>query len=108
MPRWIGSAFLWLGAPLVGVAAINLPFFVYFAVTSGFGPVARQHLAFGLAAAILVAGWGGAVWWLAQRYSGRARQLHVVVSCLLAMAGGLLAFVYGHSAPRAAPVEQLR
>jgi len=107
MLRWIGSALLWLCAPLVGIAAINLPFFVYFTLTGGFGPMQRQHLGLGVAAAILVAAWCAAVWWLAQRYLGRARQLHVVVSCLLAMAGGALAFGYGHSAHTTAPAQQV-
>jgi hypothetical protein len=107
MPRWIGSAFLWLLAPLVGLAAINLPFFVYFTVVGRPGPALGGHLALGLCEALFVFAWCAAVWWLAQRYSRRVRDLHVIVSCLLAMAGGLLAVVYGHSGPKAAPVEQL-
>jgi hypothetical protein len=107
MPLWTGSALVWLVAPLVGVGAINLPFFIYFTTFGGFGPVRLSHLALGLADAVLVAAWCFAVWALAQRHSSRGRDLHVVVACLLAMAGGAAAFFYGHAtANRAASIAQ--
>ncbi len=108
MYRWVGSALLWLCAPVVGLAAINLPLFVVFLVDRRFGPVQAQHVGWAIAAAGFVIIWSGLVWWLAQRHTGRARQVHVIVACLLVVAGGVFAFVSGHAKQDRATVEQVR
>jgi hypothetical protein len=108
MNRWIGSALLWLCAPLVGLAAINLPFIVLFLADRDFGPVRAQHVAWAIASAAFVAVWGWLAWRLAQRQTGPARQAHVIVSCVLVVAGGVLAFVGSHAKQDHAAVEQVR
>jgi peptidoglycan/LPS O-acetylase OafA/YrhL len=108
MSRWIGSAIVWLCAPLAGLAAINLPFFVYFLIDGRLRPVFLQHAWLAVVAVLFVVVWAGLVWWLARRHSGRARQAHVIVACLLAMAGSALAFVGGHAKQAGVGVERIR
>ncbi|HEX2817898.1 MAG TPA: hypothetical protein VHN39_16015 [Phenylobacterium sp.] len=108
MSRWIGSALVWICAPLAGVAAINLPFFVFFLVDSQYRPTLLAHAALPIVAALFLIVWAGLVWRLARLHSGRARQVHVILSCVLAMAGSALAFVGGHAKQDSVTVERIR
>jgi hypothetical protein len=108
MSPWIGSAIVWLLAPFAGVAAINLPLFVYFLVDGRLRPAFLQHAGLAIAAVLFVAVWVSLVWWLARLHSARARQVHVVVACVLAMAGSAAAFIGGHARQAAVSVERIR
>jgi hypothetical protein len=108
MSPWIGTAVAWLLAPLVGLVAINAPFFVYFLVDSRYRPALLQQAALPIAAVLFVAAWVGFVWWLARLHSERARQTHVIVACVLAMAGSALAFVGSHAKRDIVSVERIR
>jgi len=105
---WIGSAVVWLLAPLAGLAAINLPFFAYFLIDGRLRPALLQHAGLAIGAVLFVAAWVGLVWWLAKRHTPRARQAHVVVACLLAMAGSTVAFIGSHAKQAVTSVEQTR
>ena len=108
MHRWIGSALLWLCAPFAGLAAINLPFFVYFLADGRLRPAFVQHAGIAILAVMFVIVWAGLVWWVARLHSGRARQAHVIVSCVLAVAGSALAFVGSHAKQDRAAAERIR
>ena len=108
MSPWIGSAVVWLFAPLAGLAAINLPFFVYFLVDGRLRPAFLQHAGLAIAAVLFLIVWIALVWWLARLHSPRARQAHVIVACVLAVAGSAVAFVGGHAKQAAVSVERIR
>jgi hypothetical protein len=108
MSPWIGSAVIWLCAPLAGLAAINLPLFVYFLVDGRLRPAFLQHAGLAIAAVLFLVVWIALVWWLARLHSGRGRQVHVIVACLLAMAGSAVAFIGGHAKQAAPSVERMR
>jgi hypothetical protein len=102
MSPWIGSA------TLAGLAAINLPLFVYFLADGRLRPVFLQHAGLAVAAVLFLAVWVGLVWWLARLHSARGRQVHVIVACVLAVAGSAVAFIGGHAKQAAQSVERIR
>jgi hypothetical protein len=108
MSPWIGSAVVWLCAPLAGLAAINLPLFAYFLVDGRLRPAFLQHAGLAIAAVLFLIVWIALVWWLARLHSARARQAHVIVACVLAVAGSAVAFIGGHAKQAAVSVGRIR
>jgi hypothetical protein len=105
--RWVGSIFVWLGAPLAGVAAVNLPFLAYFFVTGRFGPVAMSHQGAALGAAGLLVIWIAALWIVARAHAAGARAVHLGVAGVLALAGAAATFLPALTGPNRAEVQQV-
>lgn len=105
--RWVGSIFVWLGAPLAGVAAVNLPLLAYFYASGRFGPAGLQHQGPAIGAAGLLLIWLAALGFAARMHAGRARAVHLGLAITLAVVGAAATFLPALTRPNPAEVQHV-